>query len=108
MGKKNFKNDIVYSTESNVVEEINSEEEIEALDVSKQRLKMQIEKKGRKGKSVTVISNYIGPKADMEQLARSLKSYCGVGGTVKNNTIEIQGDMRNKIREKLISLGYRI
>ena len=78
------------------------------LDNSEQRLQMRIETKGRKGKSVTIISNFIGSKEAMSSLARLLKNYCGVGGTVKNNNIEIQGDFRNKIREKLKSLGYKL
>lgn len=107
MKNKKFKDDIVYSTESNIVQEIN-EQDVETLLPEQQKLKISLDKSGRRGKSVTLVSNFIGQKSDLDSLGRTLKTFCGVGGTVKNNTIEIQGDFRNKIREKLNSLGYKI
>jgi len=71
-------------------------------------LHVVLEKKGRKGKGVTVISGFHHTQADLLDLARTLKTTCGSGGTVKEDTVEIQGDHRDKIASHLRELGYTV
>lgn len=77
-----------------------------ALALSK--LHVQLEKKGRKGKGVTVIKGFFHTRQDLERFARDLKTRCGTGGTVKDDTIEIQGDHRNAVVEYFRSLGFKV
>jgi len=64
--------------------------------------------KGRSGKGVTVLRGLTLPEAELAALAKTLKQTLGMGGTVKNGVIEIQGQEREKIAEVLIKLGYRV
>ena len=64
------------------------------------------EKKGRGGKTVTVVDNLQLRTEELEALGRKLRQGCGTGGTVKEGTIEIQGDQREKVAELLRALGY--
>ena len=74
-------------------------------------LRIMRDKKGRKGKVVTVISGFALTESDLKDLTKVLKGLCGAGGTAKNESdgqvIEIQGDHREKVAEKLKSLGYK-
>jgi translation initiation factor 1 len=63
---------------------------------------------GRKGKSVTIVSGLRHNPTTMEEIARILKQYCGAGGTIKEGKIEIQGDQRARLIEKLTSLNYTV
>lgn len=74
---------------------------------SEQRLHVQIEKKGRGGKTATVVKGFVGRDEDLEALARTLKTRCGVGGSAKDGEIIIQGENMNKVKEILKSLGYK-
>lgn len=65
------------------------------------------EKKGRKGKTVTVIMELQLTPADMKALGKQLKKKCGTGGAVKEDTIEIQGDHREKVAAELQKMGYK-
>lgn len=65
------------------------------------------ETKGRAGKGVTVITGLPLAPPQLEELARQLKRRCGSGGTVRGNTIEIQGDHRDTLVAELIALGYQ-
>lgn len=83
-------------------------------DIGKQRqqsgdgtLKIQRETKGRGGKEVTVISGFILDADELKVLAKRLKASCGTGGSVKDGTIEIQGDHRNKLQQLLEQSGYK-
>ena len=67
-----------------------------------------LDTKGRKGKSVTIVSGLQHNPITMENIARILKQHCGSGGTVKNGEIEIQGDQRIRITEKLKELNYSV
>ncbi len=64
------------------------------------------ETKGRKGKGVTVISGLPLNTEDLENLARRLKQLCGAGGTVRDGTIEIQGDHRDSLMTELTKIGF--
>jgi translation initiation factor 1 len=73
-----------------------------------QSLKIQTTRSGRKGKTVTVISGFQSSAETLTDLAKKLKTQCGSGGAVKEQTIEIQGDHRQKLQEVLEALGYPV
>lgn len=77
-----------------------------SLPPDQQTAHIRREKKGRGGKTVTVIMNLTLTPDDMKSLAKQLKQACGVGGSVKGDNIEIQGDNRDKVAQKLQQLGY--
>lgn len=83
-----------------------------SLPAQQQDLRVMRDKKGRKGKVVTVITGFALTEADLKSLSKTLKTQCGAGGTAKNEpagqSIEIQGDHRDKVAEKLQSLGYKV
>lgn len=66
------------------------------------------DRKGRGGKTVTVIDGIMGSEAELTTLAQQLKKLCGSGGTVKDGNIEIQGDHCDKVMAKLTELGYKV
>jgi translation initiation factor 1 len=99
------KRNIVYSTNPNYEYE-NGDEMQETLENSKQELKVLIDRKQRKGKSLTLITGFIGDNEDLKELAKILKSKCGVGGSSKENQILIQGEFKDKIFDFLIDVGY--
>ncbi len=66
------------------------------------------DRKGRGGKTVTVITGFQANGDAITTLAQQLKKLCGSGGTVKDGNIEIQGDHCEKVMEKLIALGYKV
>jgi len=77
------------------------------LPPNQQDLRIQATRSGRKGKTVTIISGFQHNQASLTQLLKKLKSQCGSGGTVKENTLEIQGDHKQKLLEVLTKLGYK-
>jgi len=77
------------------------------LAPQQQNLKVQATRKGRKGKTVTVISGFESKPETLDDLVKQLKTQCGTGGTVRENEIEIQGDHKPKIVEILTKLGYK-
>lgn len=97
---------MVYSTNPDFVFDEAAEDEVETLSVSKQKLRVSIEKKGRGGKTVTLVKGFVGKDEDLKALAKSLKTKCGVGGAVKDNEIVIQGDLRDKVVSLLKTFGY--
>ncbi len=65
-----------------------------------------LETKGRKGKSVTIVADLQHNPVTMEEIERILKQYCGAGGTIKEGNIEIQGDQRGRVAEKMKEMNY--
>jgi translation initiation factor 1 len=78
-----------------------------SLPPQQQMVSIQREKKGRGGKTVTVMRGLQLTEEDMKALSKQLKQACGTGGTVKEDVIEIQGDHRETIAERLRQLGYK-
>ena len=97
---------VVYSTNPDFhYEEENAPEE-ETLPAGKQKLIVRIDRKQRAGKQVTLVEGFRGRSEDLSALARTLKTKCGVGGSAKDGEITIQGDLRDKVTELLLSMGY--
>ena len=97
---------VVYSTNPDFKYESIEEEEAVTLPKNQQKLRIFMEKKGRGGKTVTLIKGFIGTEEDLKELGKLLKTKCGVGGSVKDNEIIIQGDFKQRITELLKAEGY--
>ena len=97
---------VVYSTNPDFQYESNEEEEQETLPKNQQKLRVSMEKKGRGGKTVTLIRGFIGTEEDLKELGKLLKTKCGVGGSAKEGEIIIQGDFKQRIIDLLKAEGY--
>lgn len=109
MGKKGKKRiDVVYSTNQDFSYDFDEDEEQDTLDVNEQLLYVSIDRKKRKGKSVTLVEGFVGLDEDLKELGKFLKSKCGVGGSAKDGEIIIQGEIKDKIYDLLIKEGYKV
>jgi translation initiation factor 1 len=95
----------IYSTNPDFSYE--TESSSEALSPEQQLLEVHFERKGRGGKTAVVVKNFVGPEDDLKELGRLLKVKCGVGGSVKDGEIIIQGEVRDKVLATLKDLGYK-
>lgn len=108
MNKKN-KPDLfgfVYSTDQSFNYQHQQDEKVTLLP-AEQPLRIRLETKHRGGKTVTVISGFVGTEEDLNTLAKQLKNTCGTGGSSKDGEILIQGDHREKIKLWLHKKGYK-
>jgi len=108
MGKKNKPDarGFVYSTDPGFkFEETKNNDE--TLLPGQQQLNVKLETRHRGGKAVTLIEGFIGKTEDLESLGKTLKTFCGTGGSVKDSEIIIQGDQREKVMQWLIKNGYK-
>lgn len=97
---------VVFSTNPDYVYDNGENEAVETLPADKQKLIVKIDRKGRAGKQVTVVTGFVGSDEDMEKLGRNLKMKCGVGGSAKDGEIIIQGDFRDRVLSLLVQMGY--
>lgn len=97
---------VVYSTNPDFKYESEEEEGQVSLPKEKQTLRIELDKRNRKGKSVTLITNFTGTEDDLQDLAKFLKTRCGVGGSARDGEILLQGDFRQKVLELLQKEGY--
>ncbi len=81
---------------------------VNSLPPNQQTAYLHRDSKGRGGKGVTLIKNLVLSEDDMSVLAKRIKQACGVGGTVKDGVIEIQGENRERIADVLVKLGYKV
>ena len=103
--KKKNKKLTVYSTNPNF-EHDEGNHEVITLEPSDQLLEVCIDKH-RAGKTAIIIKGYVGNLSEIKALSKKLKTKCGVGGSVKNGEIIIQGNVRDKIMDILKQDGYR-
>lgn len=97
---------VVFSTNPDFIYETTEEDEPDTLPKNQQKLRIFMEKKGRGGKTVTLIKGFVGTEEDLKELGKLLKTKCGVGGSVKEGEIIIQGDFKQRITDLLKSEGY--
>jgi translation initiation factor 1 len=107
MSKKN-KNiqGVVYSTDPGFSYDLDEATEAATLPPAKQQLKVWIDRKQRGGKEATLVKGFIGTTTDLNDLAKVLKTKCGVGGAAKDGEIIIQGALADKVVSILQQLGY--
>jgi translation initiation factor 1 len=77
------------------------------LPPSQQNIRVQVSRKGRGGKTVTVVSGFQAKSETLTDLLKKLKAQCGTGGTAREETLEIQGDHAQKLLQILVQLGYK-
>lgn len=99
---------MVYSTNPEFQYKSEDEEETESLDPKKQLLYVSLDKKNRKGKKVTLVEGYRGSTEELKILSKELKSRCGVGGSIGDNNILIQGDFRDRVVSILQEKGFKV
>lgn len=110
MSNKKEKKDrinIVYSTNPDFQYQYNETPEVTTLSPEKQNLRVILDSKQRKGKTVTLVQGFVGTEEDIKELSKLLKNKCGVGGSVKNGEIIIQGDLKEKVLSILRENSYR-
>ncbi len=110
MAKKNDwkkRDGIVFSTNADFSYKYQQEAGADTLPSLKQNLKVQLDKSMRAGKQVTLVTGFVGNTGDLEVLGKILKTKCGVGGSVKDGEIILQGDHRDKIVQILTKEGYK-
>ena len=98
---------MVFSTNPDFEYQYQGEEQIQTLPPQQQNLKVMLDKKARGGKQVTLVTGFIGQEEDLKELGKLIKNKCGVGGSIKDNEIIIQGDFRDKILQILVQAGYK-
>lgn len=100
---------MVYSTNTEYLNNITiPTDQPDTLLPEKQRLKVRMERKGRGGKVVTLISGFVGNNEDLVDLGKRLKVACGVGGSSKDGEIILQGDFVQKVKSMLQDWGYKV
>ncbi|GAB1360656.1 translation initiation factor [Porphyromonadaceae bacterium] len=110
MSKNDWKSrlNVVYSTNPDFSFEREEEDAIQTKANNKQNLRVQLDKKNRGGKIVTLVTGFVGTEEDLATLGKMLKTKCGVGGTAKEGEIVVQGDHRQRVVEILLKEGYKV
>lgn len=98
---------VVYSTNNDFEFNYGQNDGTVTLPPQQQTLRVLLDKSMRAGKQVTLVSGFVGSILDLELLGKHLKSKCGVGGSVKDGEIIIQGDHREKVLQILLKDGYK-
>jgi translation initiation factor 1 len=108
MAKKKASTDqnrVVYAEFGSITSEPEADAVVE-LPPNQQKIRVQVSRKGRKGKTVTILTGFQAQPETLNALLKQLKTLCGSGGTVKEQSLEIQGDHRDQVIAKLTQLGY--
>ena len=108
MSKKDKKgrSGVVYSTNPDFEYTYQEGDDPEELPANQQKLRVLIDRKQRKGKEVTLVTGFVGPESPLQELGKYLKTKCGVGGSVKDGEIILQGDHRERVVALLMEKGY--
>jgi len=107
MKKPKNREGVVYSTNPDFEYQDNEPEAIETCAPEAQNLRVQLDKKARAGKQVTLITGFVGTDDDLVSLSKRLKTLCGVGGSAKDGEIILQGDFRQKVGQFLQQESYK-
>ncbi|MFT5337926.1 MAG: translation initiation factor 1 [Luteibaculaceae bacterium] len=109
MAKSSKKNrvNVVYSTNPDFSYESEDESDATTLASAEQNLRVMVDRKQRKGKEVTLVTDFVGTDEDLKDLGKKLKQRCGVGGAAKDGEIMIQGNFKVKVLELLAEWGYK-
>jgi len=99
---------VVYSTNPDFSFESEEHQEEQTLPPHQQKLYVKLDRKNRKGKTVTLVQGFVGSETDLKALGKELKSKCGVGGSAKDGEILLQGDFRDRILSLLKGMGYHV
>ena len=99
---------VVYSTNPDFSFESGEKEEEQTLPPNQQKLYVKLDRKNRKGKTVTLVEGFVGSENDLKALGKELKSKCGVGGSAKDGEILLQGDFRDRLISLLQDQGYNV
>ncbi|MDF2380036.1 translation initiation factor [Nostoc ellipsosporum NOK] len=99
-------NGYVYSTDPSFHFDQEQEKQ-DTLPPAQQQLRIRLETKHRGGKTVTLVTGFIGTEEDLEELGRKLRNACGTGGSAKDGEIIVQGDQRQKVLQWLVKAGYK-
>ena len=97
----------VFSTDPDFQYTPEEDEQMDDLPNDKQPLKIWLDRKKRRGKEVTLVSGFEGSDDSLKDLAKALKNKCGVGGSVKDGEILLQGNHRDKVLQYLLDKGYK-
>jgi len=106
MAKQKNRINVVFSTNPDYQYETEEKVEADSIAPGQQKLRIALDKKNRGGKEVTLITGFIGPESELEDLGKLLKNKCGVGGSVKDFEIILQGDHRDKVVKILLEKGF--
>ena len=108
MNKKNKPDarGFIFSTDPGFRFEPEEQPEAETLTPAQQKMRIRLDTRHRGGKAVTLVTGFIGIEADLEELGKKLKNFCGTGGSVKDGEAIIQGDQRDKVVQWLLKNGY--
>ena len=98
---------VVYSTNPDFSIQTDEQSAATTLPPPQQQLRVQLDKKQRGGKQVTLVTGFVGAEDDLQKLGKLLKTKCGVGGSAKDGEIVVQGDFREKVLEILTKEGYK-
>ncbi len=99
---------VVYSTNPDFQYQYDDEPLAETLPPEKQRLRVTLDRHHRGGKTVTLVTGFVGTDEDLQTLGKMLKNRCGVGGSAKDGEIIIQGDQLDKVKQSLAAAGYNV
>ncbi|MBI2283472.1 MAG: translation initiation factor [Bacteroidetes bacterium] len=108
MSKKNKPDarGFVFSTDPSFRFEEEAAETRDTLPANQQKLRIRLDTKQRAGKAVTLVTGFVGKEADLEDLGKKLRNFCGTGGSVKDGEAIVQGDQRDKVLQWLLKNGY--
>jgi translation initiation factor 1 len=99
---------LVYTTDPEPEPEPQAGSSAANPSAARQTARIALDRKGRGGKSVTIVSGLRHDPATLEALLKRLKQQCGAGGALKDSTIEIQGDQRERVGAALAAMGYGV